>query len=71
MSSTQVASRHEIFIGRQVELQQFEAALGRRGLLGWLFGPGVKPRVFLPHGIGGIGKTWLAQECLKRARKAG
>ncbi len=71
MSSTQVTSRHEIFIGRQIELQQFEAALGRRGLLGWLLGPDVKPRVFLPHGIGGIGKTWLAQECLKRARNTG
>jgi tetratricopeptide (TPR) repeat protein len=71
MSSTQVKPRREIFIGRQIELQQFEAALGRRGLLGWLLGPGVKPCVFLPHGIGGIGKTWLAQECLKRARNPG
>ncbi len=58
------------FVGRRVELEQFEQAIKPDGnFSGLLFGPGsgVRARVFLIHGVGGIGKTWLGRECLRRA----
>ena len=66
----------EKFIGRQRELDQFSDSLNRFNRIGRLRerlpGQRRKPaRVFLPHGIGGIGKTWLSQQCLKLARAKG
>ena len=66
----------EIFVGRKTELKQFRQALGKRGLLRrflllLLPGRGVRSRVFLPYGIGGIGKTWLSQGCLREADQTG
>jgi tetratricopeptide (TPR) repeat protein len=64
----------KIFVGRETELEQFHQALGKRGLLRQLLhlpGRDVHSRVFLPHGIGGIGKTWLSQRCLGEADKEG
>jgi tetratricopeptide (TPR) repeat protein len=64
------------FIGRQRELDQFRDSLNRLTRLGrlraWVGGrSGDPPRVFLPHGIGGIGKTKLTQQCLGLAHDQG
>jgi|GEM_PF-3232581 len=59
------------FVGRRFELEQFERAIKPDGSFsGLLFGPGVGVRslIFVLHGMGGIGKTWLARECLRRAK---
>ena len=57
-----------IFVGRQTELEQFRQVIGTTSKLErLLLRPGrqlKKPRLFLPHGIGGIGKTSLSQRCL-------
>ena len=63
------ATKH-IFVGRKTELEQFRQALGHTEK--WkrlLVNPGqnVRPRVFLPYGIGGIGKSELSRRCLKIA----
>ncbi|MBI3361773.1 MAG: tetratricopeptide repeat protein [Chloroflexi bacterium] len=65
--------RH-IFVGRKNELKEFRQELGRPGLIARALGNparNVKPRVFLPFGIGGIGKTELSRQCLQLAEKAG
>lgn len=66
------------FIGRIQEQRQFNLAL--RGLLNhhqtWSAQPTAAPpppddtytRIFLLHGIGGIGKSWLTRRCLDLAR---
>ena len=61
------------FVGRKTELEQFELAIRPKSKLKSFLGlgDGIQPRVFLPYGIGGMGKTWLSKECLKRAKKAG
>lgn len=64
-----------IFVGRKNELEQFKQALGQPGFIDRLVssnpGRSVKSRVFLPHGIGGIGKSELTRQCLELAKKAG
>jgi tetratricopeptide (TPR) repeat protein len=64
-----------VFVGRKNELEQFRQALGQPGLVDRLLlrNPGrhVKSRVFLPHGIGGIGKSELTRQCLEIAKQAG
>jgi Flp pilus assembly protein TadD len=64
-----------VFVGRKNELEQFRQALGRPGLVDRLLlrNPGrhAKSRVFLPHGISGIGKSELTRQCLAIADKAG
>jgi tetratricopeptide (TPR) repeat protein len=67
-------SKKHVFVGRKTELDQFRHVIGNPGTLKLLIsnpGIGVKSRVFLPFGIGGIGKTELAKQCLKIAREAG
>src|SRR5687767_11696427 len=63
----------EKFVGRQNELAQFEQAIKSQNKLKVFLKLGieVQPRVFLPYGIGGMGKTWLSRECLRRAKKGG
>jgi hypothetical protein len=56
------------FIARQSELDQFSSSLSRSTWLGRVRArlgrqPGDPPRVYLPHGIGGVGKTRLARQC--------
>ena len=64
-----------IFVGRKIELEQFKQALGRPGFIDRVVlgnpGRSVKSRVFLPHGIGGIGKSELTRQCLELAKQAG
>ncbi len=67
-------STKHIFVGRKTELDQFHQALGQPSKIRRFFftpGHGVKPRLFLPFGVGGIGKTELAKKCLKMASDAG
>jgi len=73
MTAKHSATTADIFIGRKNELAQFDQAIRPNKLGAILRGPGtgVRPHVFLPYGIGGMGKTWLARECLKHAQKAG
>jgi len=67
------ANHEERFVGRQNELAQFEQAIKPQNKLKAFLKLGleVQPRVFLPYGIGGMGKTWLSRECFRRAKKAG
>jgi hypothetical protein len=64
-----------IFVGRKNELEQFKLALGQPSLMNRLLlanpGRNIKSRVFLPHGIGGIGKSELTRQCLDLAKKSG
>src|SRR5687767_5231696 len=71
--SLNIVYPEEKFVGRQNELAQFEQAIKPQNKLKTFLklGIGVQPRVFLPYGIGGMGKTWLSRECLRRAKKAG
>ena len=74
MDEQQSNSPNEKFVGRKTELGQFERAIRpRNSWVRFLLGPNTKiePTVFLPYGIGGIGKTTLSRECLERAEKAG
>ncbi len=69
-----MSDRKHIFVGRKTELEKFQQSLGQTGAVQRLLfkpGHGVKPRVFLPYGIGGIGKSELSKRCLALARKAG
>lgn len=62
------------FVGRKLELNQFASVIKPRpALLRYLIGPNinVKSQVFLPFGIGGIGKTELSRKCLECAEDAG
>lgn len=63
-----------IFVGRKQELQQFDQVLNpRQKVAKAILGPRtkIKPHVFLPYGMGGMGKSFLSRECLLRAKDAG
>jgi tetratricopeptide (TPR) repeat protein len=69
-----MAPHSRIFVGRKTELEQFQSIIERPEVDS--FSPlaprrAVKPRVFLPHGIGGIGKTELSRRCAEIAAEAG
>src|SRR5687767_12922790 len=74
MIEQQATSLSRKFVGRKTEIEQFERAIKPRNLwVRFLLGPNrrVQPQVFLPHGIGGMGKTRLSRECLECAQTAG
>jgi tetratricopeptide (TPR) repeat protein len=74
MNAKHLGASGDVFVGRKVELDQFDQAIRPSGKLAKLLrgpGVGVRPRVFVLHGIGGMGKTWLAQKCLHHAQTAG
>jgi len=74
MAEIQVSEFAQLFIGRKPELEQFDRAINPRNKFAKLiFGPrtNVPSRVFLPHGIGGIGKSFLSKKCLAKAKDAG
>ena len=55
-----MAPHSHIFVGRKTELEQFRSIIERPDTDTYSTlapRPTVKPRVFLPYGIGGIGKT--------------
>ena len=54
-------ARRRTFVGRDAELSRFDDALGGRS----------PRRVFLLHGVGGIGKSTLLGEFRERAMAAG
>jgi len=63
-----------LFIGRKTELEYFQMVLAQASFSQQLVGEmarNFKSRVFLPYGIGGIGKTELAKQCLHLAQEAG
>jgi len=63
-----------LFIGRRTELEYFQMVLAQSSFsqnIGGGFARIFKSRVFLPFGIGGIGKTELAKQCLRLAQDAG
>jgi hypothetical protein len=67
------SASESIFVGRRNELEQFEQYLFRSysGINNGSSHRKINARVFLPYGIGGIGKTELTKQCLEIATKAG
>jgi hypothetical protein len=63
-----------LFVGRKTELEYFQMVLAQSSFSSRVEGEmsrNFKSRLFLPYGIGGIGKTELAKQCLHLAQEAG
>ena len=69
-----MSNTSSLFVGRKTELEYFQMVLAQSSFSSKIEGDAArifKSRLFLPYGIGGIGKTELAKQCLHLAQGAG